>query len=146
MGSLSHGNTQATTTSGRMLEGCGCWIRPDEGALLTAPQVPAVATQHFTSLAQQLHTSLHAHPFTRLLLDDLEVGLGGEQRLQARETSLVAPRDLNDKSVMRDTGEVRLQASKRCEFGETQYEDATEEGEGASVAKRMRTEQVVLSL
>ena len=122
-------------------------MRADEGALLTTPQVPADATQHFTSFAQQLQTSLHAHSLTRLLLDDLEVDLEAGQTLQASEkTDLAAPRDLTNKGVMCDTGQVRLQASKRCEFGDTQYEDAEEEGEGANVAKRMRTEQVVLSL
>lgn len=139
---MSHRNTEADTASGSRLGECGCWIRPDEGALLTAPQVPAAASQHLTSLAQQLHSSLHAHPLTRLLLDDLEVDLEAEQRLQASETGLSAPRDLTGKGVRRDTGEVRLQAAKRCDFGDTQYEDAKEEGEGASVAKRLRTEQV----
>ncbi|KAG0696231.1 hypothetical protein GWK47_026617 [Chionoecetes opilio] len=149
MGSLSHGdtgNTEGSTAAGSRLDQCECWIRPDEGAVLTAPQTPTSTTQHFTSLAQQLHTSLNAHPLTRLLLDDIEVNLGDEQRLQARDTGLAASRDLTDKGMMCDTGEVRLKASKRCEFGETQCEDDAEEGEGASVAKRMRTEQVVLSL
>lgn len=139
---MSHRNTEAATASGRRVGECGCWIRSDEGALLTAPQVPAAASQHLTSLAQQLHSSLHAHQLTRLLLDDLEVDLEAEQRLQASETGLAAPRDLTGKGTRHDTGEVRLQAAKRCDFGDTQYEDAKEEGEGASVAKRLRTEQV----
>lgn len=143
---MSHRSAEAAcaAASGRRAGECGCcWIRPDEGALLTAPQVPAAASQHLTSLAQQLHSSLHAHPLTRLLLDDLEVDLDAEQRLQASEAGLTAPRDLTGKGGVRhDTGEVRLQAAKRCDFGDTQYEDTKDEGEGASVAKRLRTEQV----
>lgn len=107
----------------------------------------AAATQHLTSLAQQLHSSLHSHPLTRLLLDDLDVDLEGEQSLPAGEVGLAAaPRDLHSQGVMCNSGDVRLQGAKRCEFGETRFEDASGETEGANLAKRMRTEQAVLSL
>lgn len=159
MGSLSHGDAEAAggAGSGGRMDGCGCWITPEGGsALLIPPQMPpcaaaaaaaAAATQHLTSLAQQLHSSLHSHPLTRLLLDDLDVDLEGEQRLSAGDVGLAAAsRDLRSQGAMCDTGDVRLQAAKRCEFGETQFENASGETECASVAKRMRTEQAVLSL
>lgn len=136
--------------SGGRLDGCGCWVIPEEGdALLAPPQAPpcTAATQHLASLAQQLHSSLHSHPLTRLLLDDLDVDLEGAPRLPPGEVSLgAAPGDPNSPGVMCDSDDVRLQGAKRCEFGENRFEDASGETEGAKLAKRMRTEQVVLSL
>lgn len=138
---MSHGDAEAAggATSGENLDGCGCWIKPKgDSALFTSPHVPpctaaaAAATQHLTSLAQQLHSSLHSHQLTRLFLDDLDVNLEGEQRLPAEEVGLA--------------GDPRLQTAKRCEFGETHFDDASGEIEGANVAKRMRTEQAVMSL
>lgn len=133
--------TEASAASSR--KECGC-LRQEQDPCHATPQEDAT---NLASLGQSLHTSFHSHKLTRLFLNDLEIKLSEEvQRREATEKDITCIRNVHSANILyNSTEDVTLKSSKRCHCREEDLQGVGDR-EKVSTAKRMRTEEVVLSL
>lgn len=129
--------------SNRKVLECGCWRQELEPRHATTQED---AKDHLSSFGQHLHTSLCPHQLTTLFLDDLQAKLSQEvQRREVTEKDITVHRNVHSTNIIYDNEDVNLKSSKRghCSEGDLRGVGETEE---VSTAKRICTEQVVLSL
>lgn len=143
LGSFGPGVVEASAGSGGQ---CGCWRRMEGGGGGDQGRPTNDHHHHLAPVDHRLRDGLQSHRLNTLFIDDLEVKLGEEvgRREAAAGDDLVIHNNIRTASMLFDGDDVTLKSSKRCHCRERDLRGG--EADDASTAKRMRTEQVVLSL